>query len=469
MEKITEEDAAYYRHRTVARLIDKRRQIETQEQKEAELKKLDDMKFRIQWKEGFKKKRSDLISAKVDKQILQRTIRANPELQSHVLNMEKFGITDSRDEEVLADLDDHFNGGEVGADSSLLHPAMQAGAQYMPGAKPNSALQFLQNAATFHLSVNARLRDHQQSTKATFDPSRSLPDTDGIQPSAAGHRKDLRRSFSASDHDLESDKAPTKVAKTQESKAFSSYRSEVQVSKLVLNLLQDVPPAASLNGGAGTIPGVAGTDKSIVGQLAGRSIKTSGLMSKLFRNESATRQLGSPPLERNTSFTLHRSAAPTPSNRMHASATKRGGGGGGGDAASALSGGGVSAGSNGSVVSSDEATSKHHATASSSDVALGNNAMFSSLVDCIFLMGPSARSIEEQIELRRDERVDASTTTPTANTAASTATSSSAAANAVTQSVPDFNAIVPPTVIFCTENNYPAEMASLLPCYCFPR
>jgi hypothetical protein len=79
----------------------------------------------------------------------------------------------------------------------------------------------------------------------------------------------------------------------------------------------------------------------------------------------------------------------------------------------------------------------------------------------MFLMGPSARSIQEQIELCRDDRVDASAT-------ASTATSSSNAA-AATQSVPDFNSIVSPTVIFCTENNYPAEMASLLPCYCFPR
>ena len=181
-------------------------------------------------------------------------------------------------------------------------------------------------------------------------------------------------------------------------------------------------------------------------------------MSKIF-DDCASREdkLRSPTLERTTSFSLHRSINVTPAHRL-AAAGKKGGG---------IS-GDASAASTGSESGNSEDVNKI-LTPDPQELAISNNSMFCSLVDCFFLLGPSARSIHDQIELRRDERQQQQDTATTTDASAALSTGAASESSATQRSVPDFNAVVPPTVIFCTENNYPGEMFSLLPCYCFPR
>lgn len=408
MEKIADDDAAYYRQRTVARLIDKRRQLESAEAKEAELKKLEELKFRIQWKEGFKKKRSELISTKVDKNILQSTLKCYPEMLVQVINMEKYGILENVEDDTLMDLVDDYDEGEV--ENAGVEPTLKSfhSGSMFPTTIPQSsqAYQFLQNAATFKMAVNHRLKEQQCHN------SKSL--TDAAHPSADGSKSE-----SSAGKGLQSTSSTTFSSRVQDSRMFSSYRNEVKVNNLVLNLLQ----------GPQTSSSVTDHSNSLVNSLtAGRRIKTTGLMSKLFHDTSALAVPAGPELQRVNSFTVHRSTNITPGSRTFASATKRGG-----DNNSA-----------GSVTSASDEVSK--GLVPDAVVASVNNAMFCSLADSLFLIGPSAQSIQEHIDAHTSS-VDGSAG-PT---------------------VSDFNANLPSTIIFVTDSNSPPEMFTLLPCYTYPR
>jgi hypothetical protein len=457
MEKMSEEDAAYYRQRTVARLIDKRRQIESLEQKEAEVKKAEDMKFRIQWKEGFKKKRSELISSKIDKMILHNIMREYPGI-AQAVNTERLGLADAKGDDALADLADDFDEREIGAENPLMSPNLKVpGLLQMPGSKPSQAIQFLQNSATFRMSVNNRLREqHAAQLRAAGNADPRGHGSDGPTFDAnTDLRSSLRRTASATDSDLGTDDRAKFSPRAGDSKVFSSYRSEVQVSKLVMSLLQDPsvsfvaqPQQTQLNNTRQS----GSHESSILNQLSNRPIKTTGLMSKVFHDSSLHRKrnLLASPLAHNGSFIFHRTPATSaaPGGRTLASASKRSGG----DTVSGASGAG-----SGSSVVSDELNSRTAAVGQ--ELALSSNAMFCSLVEGAFLMGPSARTIQEQIDLRRDERSAGSSPQP--GIASPTDTPSP-------PTVPDFNAIVPPTVLFSTERSYSAEVFSLLPMYCFP-
>ena len=467
MEKILEDEAAYYRQRTVARLIDKRRQIESLEQKEAELKKMEEMKFRVQWKEGFKKKRSEMVSTKVDKQIMHRTLRLHPDMLSQIINMEKFGVVETKPDESLAGLVDHFEDHEVSTESGQIHSTMalqSSGMIQFPGTKPNPAIQFLQNAATFKLAVNSRLRElHAQHGKGSSDYAHCSESMDFSRGSSR-----MRHSLSATDSESDDQRAAAvgtvMIAKSQEHRAFHSYRSELQISQLVLNLLHEpqtsgkkkhhdtLSTAMGVNGINVPPRSGAASEKSLVSQLlqSSRPIKTTGLMCRVFTDSSSRQALNAVPLERTASFSLHRSS-------IAASASVVGSGGGRLLQGSAVkrSGGDTVAGA--SSVGSGGTGSDEHSRAPGviplSEPAALSNGMFCSLADALFLLGPSARSLQEQIDLRRNEIPD-----PNSNKTSPPA-----------PSVPDFNTTVSPTIIFATENSYPAEMFSLLPMYCFPR
>lgn len=128
---------------------------------------------------------------------------------------------------------------------------------------------------------------------------------------------------------------------------------------------------------------------------------------------------------------------------MFVSATKRSGGGGDNNSA-------------GSVTSASDEVSK--AMVPDAVVASVNNAMFCSLADSLFLIGPSAQGIQEQI--------NAHTTTSSGGDGAGSFGASSPSPIAT---VSDFNANLPSSIIFVTDVNSPPEMFTLLPCYTYPR
>ena len=103
------------------------------------------------------------------------------------------------------------------------------------------------------------------------------------------------------------------------------------------------------------------------------------------------------------------------------------------------------------------------------------DAMFCSLVDSIFLIGPSAQSVYEQIAAHSVtvseplRSVISNNNIPTNPTTTNNNTNNNTIPTTTTTTVPDFNAVLPSTMLFVTENHCPPEMAMLLPAYCFPR
>jgi len=293
------DDEAYYRQRTVARLIDKRRQMEDEEQKEAEAKKQEELKFRVQWKEGFKKKRAEMISNKIDKVIMQKTLRRNPEMLVTLMNMEKYGVAECKEEESLADLVEEYDEGELGAVGS---PGLQSAPSFHPGnilTAPRSvqALKFLQNAVTFHLSVNKRLKEQQLNNQG-----QSL-----IRSPMAAHVDSSRRSTLQSEDILSGLNSSNNLK--PEGRVFSSYRNESKVNSLVLQLLDDAPAHNPGLNSKDTRPRGSSTaaENSLFQQLVSRRIKTVGLMSQVIRYSNlAPAGMGVVPLERTNSFSIHR-------------------------------------------------------------------------------------------------------------------------------------------------------------------
>ncbi len=293
------DDEAYYRQRTVARLIDKRRQMEDDEQKEAEAKKQEELKFRIQWKEGFKKKRAEMISNKIDKVIMQKTLRRNPEMLVTLMNMEKYGVAECKEEESLADLVEEYDEGELGAVGS---PGLQSAPSFHPGnilTAPRSvqALKFLQNAVTFHLSVNKRLKEQQLNNQGQSF----------IRSPMAAHVDSSRRSTLQSE-DIQSGLNSSNNLKP-DGRVFSSYRNESKVNSLVLQLLDDAPAHNPSLNSKDTRPRGSSTaaENSLFQQLVSRRIKTVGLMSQVIRYSNlAPTGMGVVPLERTNSFSIHR-------------------------------------------------------------------------------------------------------------------------------------------------------------------
>ena len=173
---------------------------------------------------------------------------------------------------------------------------------------------------------------------------------------------------------------------------------------------------------------------------------------------------------------------------------------------------------------SDDA-SRAAQTAALDTALVGTDAMFCSLVDSIFLIGPSAQSVLDQIAahtvVQQQEVVDKDKEGAQMKRAASQAPlkdgispnvsvpqfclwfglyllplfcrnsfinntlilffflfdtvflrclqASAQSGTTTSTTVPDFNAVLPSTMLFVTENHCPPEMAMLLPAYCYPR
>lgn len=448
------DDEAYYRQRTVARLIDKRRQMEDAEQKEAEAKKLEELKFRVQWKEGFKKKRSEMISNKIDKAIMRKMLQRNPEMLVQVMNMEKYGIVDTKEEESLTDLIEEYDERELGTPGALASPLPTRSLHSVSSFNPSNiltaprsqqALQFLQNSATFNLAVNKRIRE-QHLSQAQGPLIKSFGDSRRSSMQSV-HSDDLTTTNLTSTLLHPQNSANTLGNAIGAVRPFSSYRNESQVNSLVLHLLDDAPPHNNTYNAHNNATietrarGTSNAESSLFHTILSRKIKTTGLMSKIIQS-STTTGLSTKQLERSNSFSIHRSN--TPASRMFASKNKDN---------NTLSG---ASGVNSMNSNSDEV-----------DVT-NTDAMFCSLVDSIFLIGPSAQSVNEQISAH-SVTVNEPLRSVTSNGNINTTSGATSPTTTTTTTVPDFNTVLPSTMLFVTENHCPPEMAMLLPAYCFPR
>ena len=514
------ESPSEYRHRTVARIIDKRRELNNQTQKAAEDERTKDSNFRVQWRANVKKKRGEMVTSQVDEMILRNTIRNFPEvlLGDAALAAEKKQVLDldlkpgQSLDDLVPDLTPEesmelpmeegksvFASDNIAKKGYVLHRSGQ-------NSQPSLALQFLQNSITFKLAVNKRLKA-QQSVKQTLS---RLANSGGSDEAKYGPSVDIfnRANYSClhgslRNHSFIEQKQKQKQLSQSEQhllheasrgaagSSYSSFENETQVHNLVRKLVMSTTGMStqmhSAHTGQITLFNEDNPMHSTAGP-GGRRIKTTGLMSKILHetaenrlrtrsesrlrtqsnaSEMPSREFMSPLQRTNSFFTGAYSAG---RSRAFSDAT----------AVTAVSGaaGGGGKGIGGVHPNLSAANGPSHFVEGVEIEQSGG--FFTSLVDNVFLIGPSSDAIEAQIQAHATISLSASSSNKTGTVDNPSPRIGGGAGTGIdggsakTEPFPeykvtDFSSVLEPTIMFMTECDNPEETLTLLPSYCFPR
>lgn len=104
--KYSKDELAEFRQKTIARLIDKRRADEGNKVKAIEEEKQLDKMFRSKWRETVKAKKLNAVISEVDKKILKQTIQTEPEVIARLVAREPSSSIDTSLEGLLEGLND---------------------------------------------------------------------------------------------------------------------------------------------------------------------------------------------------------------------------------------------------------------------------------------------------------------------------------------------------------------------------
>ncbi len=483
-------DINEYRRKTIARLVDKRREYQNVKAQNEELERIQETAFRTEWRKSHKEATNHRVIDRVDNYILQKTIKKSPEVifrlkknttgatsdpdgfdplaglvidsdsikllsanvkDDSLLLAKKYDITSSSVTGVLS--------GAAGAESVVTaRKAAGRGFTIENSEMTPTAVEFLQNAVTFGLAINRQVKhqrtrdataasnlqahvEHAQTAAAAAAPrprQRTSP-SKPRSPAKGGKGKQVSLVQSTGPVVVTAPPAPVQVS-------FSTYDNASQANDLLWALSH---PAQSFS--ATTTAAQPGRSGDVVGESgeAGVSVRTTGLMARFVPAKKGLDREGLPsrpaqrparelfsPIQRTHSFIstyLSSAVAATPS-----------------------------AGRLGQLQHTQSvANLLVGECASRSD----NDNAYCSLVESVFLLGPSQQVIQQHVAALTQTFAAPGQS----NSSKVPFEGRSLHVDTGSGSTTSRRAVVEGSILFMTDCDNPAEMLALLPSYCFPR
>lgn len=449
---LNEDDFIEYQEKIKQRIRDKRRSDNINKNKEDNNQKLIDNSFRIHWREGVKKKRSDLLSYFVDNKILRETIRNNPNVLidnlQYVNEKSSHGLLantlEDKFEKLVADIDhidlmnDDTIGGADGDDDYYSNDQREIP---ISSIQSTQAEQFLQKSITFNLAVNKRIKKHRESFESEYHHNNNSTTRNSIGSMlSTGNQSTI----------LEQQQQQN----LREHRMYSSFQKEDQVSHLVMNLIDSSYKVRGTDNSNNYDNNLLTTVNNNNSNSSSHRIKTIGFMSRIISNNSKPATIPqslvtSPNMQFSPMMNMMRTrsttATPIRSNSLTAANPTN---------QTVIESNNTTTSNNGMNGNNNNTTATTTLASAAVDKDYSKNSLFCSLVDSVFLIGPNSNSVENQVKAMVQAKANTNNN------------------NNITLSIIKDNTMksdLDPIIVFMTQCDNPDEMFTLLPSYCFPR